>query len=185
MTQPKFAPIPIEDEVRPLHRLGPAAPWRPSRPGELVTSRPGRAPEAAPGRGRGSPGPDQGYALRLAERFAARLVLGPGERAEDVMAGAVALAMRRAALFGRAPVAVDLEVALALFDYLGPAEPAVQAVRRASFAGLGHDEWRRRELANGVAEASLRLNPEEAAAQRVDPVSPPAATAPPRPGPVS
>lgn len=171
MTQPKFAPIPIEDEVRPARRLGPAAPWRPSRPGELVTSRPDRLAQAAPGRGRGAPGPDQGYALRLAERFADRLVLGPGERAEDVLAGAVALAMRRAALFGRAPVVADLEVALCLFGYLAPAEAAVQERRRAGFAGLGHDEWRRRELANAVPEAALRVGPKEAAAQRLDPAT--------------
>lgn len=168
MTQPKYAPIPLEDEVRPAHKLGPAVPWRPDRPAEVVTSRPGRDPHGSPGRGQGTPGPDQGYALRLAARFAGRLELGPGEHAEDVLAGAVAVAMRRAALFGRAPVAADLEVALALFRFLQPADAAVQAARRVRFAGIGHDEWRRRELANGVPEAALRLDPAGAAARPVD-----------------
>lgn len=171
MTQPKFAPIPFEDEVRPAHKLGPALPWRPDRPAEVVTGRSGRGPHGphgSPGRGQGAPGPDQGYALRLAARFAGRLELGPGEHADDVLAGAVAVAMRRAALFGRAPVAADLEVALALFRFLQPVDPAVQSARRAHFAGIGHDEWRRRELANGVAEAALRMDPAGAAGRPVD-----------------
>jgi hypothetical protein len=168
MTQPRFAPIPIEDEVRPQSRLGPAAPWRPLRPGELVATRLGDPhPQAVLRKGRGAPGPDQGYALRLAARFADRVVLGPGERVEDAMAGAVAVAMRRASLFGRAPVAGDLEVALTLLGCLEPAEGAAQAARRARLAGLGHDEWRRRELANSIPDDLLRATPAEAAGRRL------------------
>lgn len=168
MTQPKYAPIPIEDEVRPAHRLGPAVPWRPDRPAELVATQPGRPhPQAVPRPGRGAPGPDQGYALRLAQRFADRLVLGPGERADDVVAGAVAVAMRRAALFGRAPVAADLEVALGLFGFLEPVDPALQEARRAAFAGVGHDDWRRRALVNGLDEDRLRVAPGDVTGRRL------------------
>ena len=45
-------------------------------------------------------------------------MLEPGEHAEDVLAGAVAIALRRAAIFGRAPVTADIELALELFKYL-------------------------------------------------------------------
>lgn len=166
MTQPTFSPIPVEDEVRPGYHLGPAFPWVADRPGELILGRreapaPAEGPRAA---GRGVPGPDQGYALRLAERFEGRLVLEAGERAEDVLAGTVALAMRRAALFGRAPVATDLEIALGLFGFLAPAPAALVERRRALFGGLGHDEWRRRALANGVEDAALRRGAADAAA---------------------
>lgn len=170
MTQPSYAPIPIEDETRPVSRLGPAAPWRADRPAELFRTSPARrsATESSPA-GRGAPGPDQGYALRLAERFADRLVLEAGERADDVLAAAVAVAMRRAALLGRAPVAPDLEVALGLFGYLAPAAPELVAARRRLVAGVGHDEWRRRELANAIDEGRLRAPVAEAAARPLDP----------------
>lgn len=165
MTQPKFAPIPLEDEVRPGYRLGVPAPWTAVRPGELVEVRPSRgAQPVATRRGRGSPGPDAGYAMRLAERVAERIVLAKGEHAEDVLAGAVAIAMRRAAIFGRAPVRADLEVALGLFGFLGEAPAELVARRRTLFAGVDHDEWARRVLVDAVEEADLRRSPAEVAA---------------------
>jgi len=160
MTQPKYAPILEADEVRPASRLAPPRAWTPHRPGEI---RPGARPS---GRGLGDPGPDQGYALGLAERFSDRLVLGAGERRDDVLAGAVALAMRRAASFGRAPVSADLEVALGLFGFFGEAPAELLERRRALFAGASHDYWDQRELAQSVPEETLRLSP---AAVRAEP----------------
>jgi len=174
MTQPTFAPIPLEDEVRAAYRLGVPAAWVPARPGELLgatrRSTVGGREQLTGARlpGAGSPGPDQGYALRLAERFASRLVLEEGERSEDVLAGAVAIALRRAALFGRAPVGADLEVALGLFGFLGSAPAALVARRKAVFAGLGHDEWRRRALVHGIDEAALRLSARQAMERPLD-----------------
>lgn len=157
MTQPKFAPILEQDEVRGTDKLGPPAAWEPHRPGE---SRP--APHARDAAGLGIPGPDQGYALGLADRFKARLVLEPGEHAEDVLAGAVAIALRRAALFGRAPVTADVELALGLFKYVIGDEGTwptseLAAWRRERFAGAAHDYWRRRRLADMIPESTLRL----------------------------
>lgn len=158
MTQPKFSPIPIEDEVRPGYHLGVPAPWVADRPGDLG---PGaiRAGDLGGARneGRGVPGPDQGYALRLAELFESRLVLEAGERPKDVLAGAVAIAMRRAALFGRAPVTGDLELALGLFGFLDPAPAALVVHRKALFTGVDHDYWARRELASLVPGSTLRM----------------------------
>ncbi|MCU1490295.1 MAG: hypothetical protein JWM85_1700 [Acidimicrobiaceae bacterium] len=159
MTQPKYAPITLEDEVRPTTRLAPPESWLPDRPADF---RPGRLDRP---RGSGSPGPDQGYALRLARRFADRLVLAPSEHAEDVLAGGVVLAMRRASLYGRAPVAADLEVALATFGFLGQADDDLVAERRRFFAGAGHDYWQQRVLADAVPDAVLRRTPAQALAE--------------------
>jgi hypothetical protein len=163
MTQPKFAPITEEHEVREVQRIGPPAPWIPHRPGE---HRP--APQHGRSAGFGVPGPDQGYALGLAQRFEGRLGLELGEHAEDVLAGAVAIALCRAAIFGRAPVLDDIAIALTLFGYLPVGErnsPPGDLVefRKEGFRGAGHDYWVRRALADEVPETTLRLNLESLA----------------------
>lgn len=160
MTQPKFAPIPIEDEVRPSDHLPPCEPWRAERPADF---RPGAWPGGA---GTGVPGPDQGYVLRLAERFVEALVLVEGEHPDDVLAGAAVVALRRAALYGRAPVSADLELALGLFGFLGEAPADLVAERRKLFRGAAHDYWDQRVLAHRVPESALRLSP---GAVRTDP----------------
>jgi hypothetical protein len=156
-----------QHEVRAGYQLGVPAPWEPHRPGE---SRPVPHPQSLAGLG--IPGPDQGYALELATRFEDCLGLEPDERAEDVLAGAVAIAMRRAALFGRAPVLGDIELALSIFKYLigdeGTWASADLVVwRREHFAGAAHDYWRRRSLADLIPEATLRLKP-AAALERLE-----------------
>ncbi len=160
MTQPKFAPIQEQQQVREVQRIGVPAPWTPHRPGE---HRPG--PQLTRQAGLGFPGPDQGYALELATRFVDRLALEPGERVDDVLAGALAIAMRRAAMFGRAPVSADIALALELFGFLAhddstqpPSE--LVALRREQFAGADHDYWRRRALADEVSDDALRLSPQ-------------------------
>jgi hypothetical protein len=158
MTQPRFAPIAIEDEVRPGYRLGPPRPWIADRPADF------RAGPPPSGPGAGTAGPDQGFALLLAERLADRVVLAPGERREDVLVGAVGISLRRASLFGRAPVAADVECALGLFGYLAPAPAELVAFRRSFFDGVSHDYWAQRALANLVPESSLRLTVSEISA---------------------
>ena len=167
MTQPKFAPITEQHEVREVQRIGVPAPWTPHRPGE---HRPG--PEPGQKAGFGDPGPDQGYALELAKRFEDLLVLAAGERAEDVFAGALAIALRRASIFGRAPITADIELALELYGYLAragatPLPSELQELRHERFAGASHDYWRRRALAGEIPEETLRLNP-AALAERLD-----------------
>jgi hypothetical protein len=162
MTQPKFAPILPNVEVRDLYKLPPPPPWRPHRPADF---RP--APDATWRPGRGSAGPDQGYGLLLAERFAERIRTVEGEHPDDVLHGASVIALRRAAMFGRAPVAADLELALRLFGYLGtPTEEMIEA-RRAVFGGVAHDYWRERQLADLVPEATLHMTP-DALAERLE-----------------
>ena len=129
------------------------------RPGEVVGS------EAPAGRGLGYQGPDQGYALKLAERFTGRLVLVPGEREDDALAGCVAVALRRASMFGRAPVMHDLRLALELFGLLIDADAALVHWRRDHFAGAaGHHGYHvKLRLADLVPAETLRLTPAAAA----------------------
>ena len=107
----------------------------------------------------GRPGPDQGYALALAGRFRDRLKLGEGEHRADVVAGCVAVAMRRAGMFGRAPVVFDLELGFGLFGYLDDAPADLVAWRRPAFAGASHDYWDQRAIVDGIPEATLRMSP--------------------------
>lgn len=158
MTQPRYAPIPEDGEVRPAYRLAPPQPWLPHRAAEL---RPG-AFRSRPGTG--VPGPDQGYALLLARRLTPRLVLTPGEHAEDVVAGALAIALTRASLFGRAPVIVDLELAFSAFGYLSDATADLVAARREAFAGAAHDYLVQRRLARVIPDRMLRMSPATLAA---------------------
>jgi hypothetical protein len=113
------------------------------------------------GTGFGTPGPDQGYVLHLVEHFEDRLKLEEGESLEDAAAAGAAIALRRAALFGRAPVSHDLALAFILTGCLGEPPADLVAWRREKFNGLAHHYWELRELAEGVPESTLRLTPEK------------------------
>jgi hypothetical protein len=107
----------------------------------------------------GTQGPDQGYALRLAQLFVDRLHLAPGENKGDLMAACLPIAGRRASMFGRAPVIHDLELAFGIWGTLGDAPADLIDYRRERFFGAAHDYWRQREIASQVPEATLRLTP--------------------------
>ena len=123
-----------------------------------------RTPNAPKGKGFGKPGPDQGYALKLAHGMKDRIVLGENEELHDVEVGAALLAARRASLYGRAPSIYDLEVALGLFGFLSEAPSDLVAYRGTLFQAVGHYWESQRKLVDSVPEASLRLTPAEAAA---------------------
>jgi hypothetical protein len=104
--------------------------------------------------------------LYLAEKvFEERLEIAEGEPREGVLAGGAAVAAARAALFGRAPVAKDLELAFTLFGFLGDAPGDLLAWRKGLFQAAGHDYWGRRHLVDTVPEATLRLSPEDVRAR--------------------
>jgi hypothetical protein len=160
MAQPDYVPTPTADAPR----VYTSPPWRPDswmadRPAELQ----GRQPL---GPRLGVPGPDQGYALKIAEPFRDRLVLTAGESADDALGGCIAIAMKRAALFGRAPTVHDLTVAFSLWGYLGEAPPELAERRRELFAGVGHPHhyMERRAIADGAPDDLLRLPHAEVAA---------------------
>lgn len=157
MTQPSFVPIAESDQVRPAYRLHTPEAWSPSRPSEL------RGTTPPTGRAFGRPGPDQGYALKLVRSFEGRLALAPGESEEDALAGCAAVAMRRAAVFGRAPVVFDIDFAAILYGYVGDAPGDLVADRVLRFRSASHHQQVRQALADRVAPATYRLMPDELA----------------------
>jgi hypothetical protein len=157
MTQPTFVPISEADQVRPARHLHVPGAWTASRPAEL------RTPTALRGRSVGTPGPDAGFALRLARRFAHDLKLTEGETEHDVLLGCALIAARRAALFGRAPSIYDVQLALALWGFLVDGLPKdLVATRRRAFASVSHDYVAQRALVDAISESSLRLTAAEA-----------------------
>jgi hypothetical protein len=149
MAAPEFVPSNLGSQPRRGLGLPPALPWRADRPGDLGPAQP-RGP------GLGDPGPDQGYALHLAERFSDRLVLAEGETEHDAVAGCVAVGLRRASLFGRAPVIHDLTLAFTVWGFLGRAPEALVAHRKPLFQAASHHYEDQRAIAESVPEEVLR-----------------------------
>ena len=134
--------------------------WNADRPGELVGA--GDAGVAT----LGSQGPDQGYALTLTSVFDDRIHLESGEHRSDVDAGCVAVALKRASLFGRAPVVHDLRVAYTLFGFLdNPSPPDLVEFRRGLFAEVHYSfhYFERRSIADLVPDTVLRQTPDQVA----------------------
>jgi hypothetical protein len=159
MTQPTFVPIAEADQVRPARHMHVPGTWTTSRPAELVV------PAVRRGRSIGTPGPDSGFALRLAKRFEHELKLTEGESTEDVVLGVALVASKRAALFGRAPSVYDVRFALNLWGFLDDVPPGRAAERRAAFSSISHDYVAQRALVDSVPEEALRRTPEEAQAE--------------------
>ena len=162
MAQPDFVHLSSKDKVRAGDPLPPADRWTATRPGELEGLRP---PE---GRSMGNIGPDQGYGLKLAKRFADRLELQPGEHAADAVAGCLGVGLRRASKFGRAPVIFDFEFAFTVFGFLGGAPADLLAFRQPYFAEASHDYWDQRDIADLVAEETLALSPSDVRSRLAD-----------------
>lgn len=156
MTQPSFVPIVEADQVRQAHRVHAPRDWRATRPADL---RGGPAPRR---REFGTPGPDAGYGMLVAERlFADKVQCVEGESAHDALAAAAEVGGARAALFGRAPVGKDVEHALVLFGLLGDAPADLVAWRAPRIRSAAHEYRKRRALVDAVPEATLRLTPEQ------------------------
>jgi hypothetical protein len=155
MTQPTFVPIAEADQVRPARHLHVPGTWTTDRPAEL------KGPTMRQGANIGTPGPDSGFALRLAHRFGDELKLGEGESAHDVLLGVALVASKRAALFGRAPCIYDVTLALNLWGFLIDVPASEQEARRELFSSISHDYVAQRALVDSVPEATLRQSPDE------------------------
>mgnify|MGYP001101518631 CR=1 FL=1 len=167
MAAPEFVPLKPND--RPRNYTSPPRrddEWVPVRPGEVVTT--GGQPDADAGR-MGAPGPDQGYVLKLLPLFRDDLKLVGTEQRADAEAGAVAIALKRASLFGRAPVVHDLRVAYTVWGFLDEGAPSeLVAERTKRFEGIhltAHHYPELRAVADSVPEATLRLTPAEVASR--------------------
>ena len=153
-----FVPERLEDEPRQEPNLPPGVKMPPAR--SWVANRPGDIPAGWPsGKLLGSPGPNIGYALTLANRARDRFVLGPHEHPEDAIAVVAEIAMRRAALFGRAPVMPDVELGMQILGYGGDADPDFVAWRTRAVRGTRHGYSERRSLVDAIPVDVLRLVP--------------------------
>ncbi|MGI9576743.1 MAG: hypothetical protein ACR2OH_00920 [Microthrixaceae bacterium] len=124
MGAPEYVPVDPSSKVRtyssPPRR---PTPWKADRPGELAGPQP---------RGSllGTPGPDQGYALKLARRLADEVKLAEGESEADVLAAGAAIGMKRSGLFSRAPILADVRAGLVPWGFFDPDAPAELLRRR-------------------------------------------------------
>ena len=163
MPQPDFVPMTRADEVREAERMPPPDRWVADRPAEAVV---GDAPPRA--KRFGTPGPDQGFGLKLARLLAPRLQLADHEHLDDAVAGCVGVGLKRAARFGRAPVIYDMELAYTLWGFLDDAPKDLVAFRGTVFPGAHHDYWVRRAIADRVREDTLALTPADVASRLTD-----------------
>ncbi len=160
MAQPTFVPITEADQVRTARRLEVPGHWVADRPADL------RGPTRPSGVRHGTPGPDQGFALRLSRRFEDRLRLVDGEDTEDVLHGAAMLAAKRAGLLGRAPCIYDLDAVLSLFGFLSEAPPSeLVDERRRLFASASREYVAQRALVDAVPDETLLLPADELGAR--------------------
>lgn len=159
MAAPNYVPISPVSEVRDYDSS-------PRRPEPWVKDRPAEIPARQPLDDRlGVTGPDAGYALTMATRYSGKLLPQPGDGVAeaDVLRGAAEIAMKRAALAGRAPILADVTVALAIWGFLDVNPPAdLVALRRVMFEGVHHIAPHYpllRELADAVPADVLALSP--------------------------
>jgi hypothetical protein len=135
--------------------------WEPDRPGVVEGLQP-------VGRRMGAQGPDQGFALTIADRLAPRLHVQDQERLDDAIRGCLGIALRRASLYSRAPVVHDLTIAFTIWGYFDEAPPEeLVARRRQLFEGVGnvnHHYAEGREIADLVPESTLRMTSDEVGA---------------------
>lgn len=150
MAAPKFVPVATTGAFRGDSSLPPAEEWTTDRPAEIR----GDAPSGAR---MGRPGPDQGYAIKLVNLFHGKLHLTGGEHEHDVMEGVLGVALKRAALYGRAPVIHDVQMAFDLFGYMTEGAPSeLVSFRSKLFEAAGHHYEVQRAIADAVPDATLR-----------------------------
>lgn len=154
MSAPKYVPVSTVGAFRKGERLPSAQAWVADRPGEIDGGQPRSARL-------GSPGPNQGYALKLAHSFHGRLKLVAGEDEHDVVAGVVPIALKRASLYGRGPVIQDLERGFNLFGFLADAPVELVELRKPLFQAVGHSYERQRGIADLVPDSTLKASASE------------------------
>lgn len=164
MSAPEYVPTPTnatKHYTSPPQRAGS---WSAGRPGEVVDADPSVVSSL------GAPGPDQGYALSLTTVFDNKVRLKSGEHRSDVDAGCVAVALKRASLFGRAPVVHDLRIAYTLFGYLDEDVPEeLLEARKELFREVHYSfhYFERRAIADSVPDEVLLQTPDQVASTYV------------------
>lgn len=159
MAAPRFAPVPAAEQVRtyesPEHV---PESWVPERPADIE----GRQPV---GTHLGYQGPDQGYVMTLAGIIEPKVKVQYGEVVADALKGCSLIALRRASLYGRAPVIHDLTLALTIWGFLDDNPPAdLVATRKKLFEGVRntlHHYGEGRAIADMVPEQTLKMTPQQ------------------------
>lgn len=164
MAAPEFVPSKPTATVR-SYTSPPRRPetWSVDRPADFAGE--GRQPE---GDRLGSQGPDQGYALKLAHLVKPNLKLASGEHAKDALAGIVAIGLKRASTFGRAPVIHDLRIGATLFGFDDAgADPTLVRLRTELFEEVSHFHHyaELRHIADLVSPDVLRQTPAQVKAR--------------------
>ena len=92
-------------------------------------------------------------------------MLGPAESEADALAGCLAIAMRRSALYGRAPILGDLTLALTFWGFLAPVADELLAIRSQVFAAVAssHHYFERRAIVDAMSDDVLRMNVDQVA----------------------
>jgi hypothetical protein len=156
MAAPQFVPTPVGKRIK-AYESNDHVPeiWKADRPAELS----GRQPK---GTRLGYQGPDQGYAIGLANRFEDRITVVRGESKADAIRGCLNIALRRASIFGRAPMVHDLTIAFTSWGFLDTNPPdELVAARRAAFTGVAnasHHYDEGRAIVDAFPEETLRLS---------------------------
>ena len=162
MAAPQFIPVSPTERIK-AYESNDHVPktWQPTRPGELD----GRQPA---GDGLGSQGPDQGYGIKLANRFRDKLQLSKGESIEDALQGGLIVGLRRASLYGRAPVIHDFAMAFTMWGLLDPnASADLVETRRKAFEGIAHitaHYSEGRAVVDPIPDSTFLQTPEQLAA---------------------
>ena len=160
MTQPDYVPVASGSQLRQVEPLAIPEGWTASRPSELA---PLKVSAVEQGKLLGTPSPDSGFALKLARIRVHKLELGVGEHLEDVERAVAAIAIKRAALFSRAPVIHDVDFAITLLGYDESDIPeAVLAHRKSVVSGVSHDYFKMRRMLEAIGPETLAATSVEA-----------------------
>jgi hypothetical protein len=128
------------DLPRPEAGPNPERRWTPDRPGDTAGT-------GVPWGGAfGTPGPDAGYAIKLAA--GRELTLADHEHRADADLAVAAVAAARASLASRGPTKIDVDAAIVILGY--DTESGFGAVRAAAIAGAAHHPQRIRRLVAGI-----------------------------------
>lgn len=149
------APNHVQGELADQPRTG--LPLPPSRRAQQLKPA-ALGPEQPTGATFGNPGPDQGFGLKLANRFVDRIVVADRESVDDAVAGCVNVGLARAAMFGRGPVIHDFTVAYTVWGFLGEAPAELVELRRPLFMSASHHYWDQRDIVDSTPRETLLLS---------------------------
>ncbi len=105
----------------------------------------------------GAPCPGEGYAFKLVRERSGKLELAEGEEHEDVLVGLAVIVGKRAGLFGRSPIAYDVDFFMKLFGFDGTADASLAEFRKMFFKGAAHSYVVQRQLADALPESTLKM----------------------------